>query len=82
MPVCQHLVQHHPEREEIDPRVDAVTLDLLGRHVSRVPTITPVIVCRVACGMPSGDNWSFASPKSRIFTRRHLMKTLSGFRSR
>ena len=31
----EHLVQHHPEGKDVRPRIDRVTLHLLGRHVGQ-----------------------------------------------
>src|SRR5208282_2993012 len=37
VPACYHLEQHKAEREQIAPRVQLLTTDLLGRHVESSP---------------------------------------------
>ena len=53
-----------------------------GDMYAAVPTIAPDAVAEGATGS-AGERNSFATPKSRIFTRSsRVMKTFSGFRSR
>ena len=75
------LEENRAEREQIRPRIDRITLDLLGCQVTGGAKDHPVSVARPRGS--AGSCASFAMPKSRIFAVPDLVrKTFSGLRSR
>ncbi len=78
----EHFVQHHAQCEEVGTRVDALPLHLFRRHVAG-GTEEDAGHRPIDCLSADSKNWSFARPKSRIFTlpssRRNVF---AGFRSR
>ena len=84
----RHLVERGAEREDVRRASTGSPLELLGRHVRSVPTMTP---SRRHLGRrgradlsspPRQRRAAFARPKSSSFAPDFVSMTLAGFRSR